>query len=80
MLDGRVLEASQVEYEPFGKTPLKREKRGSDTTRICKVWNLCGSGQPAAAMKTHLAKYIGLIEEERAIAFLTVWRNPLLLR
>ena len=25
MLDGRVLEASQVEYEPFGKTPLKRE-------------------------------------------------------
>ena len=30
-----------------------------------------GSGQPAAAIKTHLAKYIGLIEEERAIAFLT---------
>ena len=25
MLDGRVLEASQVEYKPFGKTPLKRE-------------------------------------------------------
>ena len=25
MLDGRALEASQVEYEPFGKTPLKRE-------------------------------------------------------
>ena len=40
--------------------------------RIREVWNSCpGSGQPAAAMKTHLAKYIGLIEEERAIAFLT---------
>ena len=25
MLDGRVLEASQVAYKPFGKTPLKRE-------------------------------------------------------
>ena len=25
MLDGRVLEASQVEYKPFGKTALKRE-------------------------------------------------------
>ena len=25
MLDGRVLEASQVEYEPFGKPPLQRE-------------------------------------------------------
>ena len=25
MLDGRVLEASQVEYKPFGKPPLKRE-------------------------------------------------------
>ena len=27
MLDGRVLEASQVEYEPFGKPPLKRDGR-----------------------------------------------------
>ena len=25
MLDGRVLEASQVEHKPFGKPPLKRE-------------------------------------------------------
>ena len=25
MLDGRVLGASQVEYKPFGKRPLKRE-------------------------------------------------------
>ena len=28
MLDGRVLEASQVEYTPFGKTPLQREIQG----------------------------------------------------
>ena len=27
MLDGRVLEASQVEYKPFGKPPLQREGR-----------------------------------------------------
>ena len=27
MLDGRVLEASQVEYKPFGKPPLQRELR-----------------------------------------------------
>ena len=27
MLDGRVLEASQVEYKPFGKPPLQRESR-----------------------------------------------------
>ena len=27
MLDGRVLEAFQVEYKPFGKPPLKREVR-----------------------------------------------------
>ena len=26
MLDGRVLGASQVEYKPFGKPPLKREQ------------------------------------------------------
>ena len=40
--------------------------------RIREVWNSCsGSGQPTAAVKTHLAKFIGLIEEERAIAFLT---------
>ena len=26
MLDGRVLGASQVEYKPFGKPPLQREK------------------------------------------------------
>ena len=28
MLDGRVLGASQVEYKPFGKLPLKREIPG----------------------------------------------------
>ena len=29
MLDGRVLGASQVEYKPFGKPPLKREVASS---------------------------------------------------
>ena len=29
MLDGRVLGASQVEYKPFGKLPVKREWLGS---------------------------------------------------
>ena len=29
MLDGRVLEASQVEYKPFGKPALKREPASS---------------------------------------------------
>ena len=28
MLDGRVLEASQVEYKPFGKPPLKKKSWG----------------------------------------------------
>ena len=28
MLDGRVLEVSQVEYKPFGKPPLQREIAG----------------------------------------------------
>ena len=34
MLDGRVLGASQVEYKPFGKPPLKRELSG----RIESIW------------------------------------------
>ena len=37
MLDGRVLGASQVEYKPFGKPPLKREV-------LCSVFALlCGA-------------------------------------
>ena len=32
-MDGRVLEASQVENEPFGKTPLKREARPPTRTQ-----------------------------------------------
>ena len=36
-LDGRVLEASQVEYEPFGKTPLKRECLSCADSRICRT-------------------------------------------
>ena len=36
MLDGRVLEASQVEYKPFGKPPLQREagRRGGGAERL----------------------------------------------
>ena len=34
MLDGRVLEASQVEYKPFGKPPLQREG-GHFGSQIC---------------------------------------------
>ena len=30
MLDGRALGASQVEYKPFGKRPLKREGASQD--------------------------------------------------
>ena len=33
MLDGRVLKASQVEYKPFGKPPLKREASTCCLTR-----------------------------------------------
>ena len=29
MLDGRVLGASQVEYKPFGKPPLKERDTGN---------------------------------------------------
>ena len=32
MLDGRVSEASQVEYTPFGNLPLKRETDGLSAT------------------------------------------------
>ena len=34
MLDGRVLEASQVEYKPFGKPPLQREGLYFAATRL----------------------------------------------
>ena len=37
MLDGRVLEASQVEYEPFGKTPLNR-KAERCATSVEVIW------------------------------------------
>ena len=33
MLDGRVLGASQVEYKPFGKPPLKREVEESSNQK-----------------------------------------------
>ena len=43
MLDGRVLEASQVEYKPFEKPPLQREIPGmqrfrAETTARAAIW------------------------------------------
>ena len=45
MLDGRVLEASQVEYEPFGKTPLKREAPSSRGAARCRPKRFAESGR-----------------------------------
>ena len=43
MLDGRVLGVSQVEYKPFGKLPLKREKGRCSPTPAPAVWvQACG--------------------------------------
>ena len=58
MLDGRVLEASQVEYEPFGKTPLKREAlaNGDDTLSITADCNAT-AGTDAAIAAALLACY-----------------------
>ena len=37
MLDGRVLEASQVEYKPFGKPPLQKETEASKKLEMKKL-------------------------------------------
>ena len=40
MLDGRVLEASQVEYKPFAKPPLQREsweRAEENTLRVAQL-------------------------------------------
>ena len=37
MLDGRMLEASQVEYDPFGKPPLQREVSSLKNTMEDKI-------------------------------------------
>ena len=50
MLDGRVLEASQVEYEPFGKTPLKREAEAQEETEAGRVKE--PAEKPAEQMET----------------------------
>ena len=49
MLDGRVLGASQVEYKPFGKPPLKREAPGSESCR-CEVVRGAQPGVPGPAL------------------------------
>ena len=46
MLDGRVLGASQVEYKPFGKPPLKRE----DVLRSAAGASSSGPGAGAAGL------------------------------
>ena len=54
MLDGRALGASQVEYKPFGKPPLKRERAGCGckivTARYaCNLAPGCISSEPTFA-------------------------------
>ena len=46
MLDGRVLEASQVEYKPFGKPPLKREVRLRTAEKSSKERDTGNAGIP----------------------------------
>ena len=38
MLDGRVLEASQVEYKPFGKPPLQRYRESPEEHEVLRRW------------------------------------------
>ena len=49
MLDGRVLGASQVEYKPFGKPPLKREIVTKKRLRRART------GRGSAFRRTYLA-------------------------
>ena len=54
MLDGQVLGASQVEYKPFGKPPLKREVQACgckiETPRYaCNLAPGCISSEPTFA-------------------------------
>ena len=61
MLDGRVLEASQVEYKPFGKPPLQREGGRSLPCQMAQ--------RPPAkrleAERSHQRRRIELLEEQR---------------
>ena len=49
MLDGRVLGASQVEYKPFGKLPLKREHRLALLARTVRAGASFRSGRPVSS-------------------------------
>ena len=61
MLDGQVLEASQVEYEPFGKTPLKRESRRPPRRQAPRISH-CQTGRPPQhAGRLHGS--IGLVQQ-----------------
>ena len=48
MLDGRVLEASQVEYKPFGKPPLKRE---ASLLRLFEPHMLLSANKPTSRLE-----------------------------
>ena len=52
MLDGRVLGASQVEYKPFGKPPLKRDGMALGKAHCVGGRSLpCGSSDGPAASR-----------------------------
>ena len=57
MLDGRVLGASQVEYKPFGKPPLKREVASSKALQhkrhLCSIHLPGIEASPAAPPARH---------------------------
>ena len=60
MLDGRVLQASQVEYKPFGKPPLQREHVQA------LIWSVQGAvGCPEAAQDHRDIQEVG---DEEAVS------------
>ena len=80
MLDGRVLGASQVEYKPFWKPPLKREVLPSafedkplcvpQLTELLSVEEVCADFD---AMLRHDWRRLGISAKE--VREFCVWRN-----
>ena len=60
MLDGRVLGASQVEYKPFGKPPLKRE-RGRE------LFKAVASQSGVAIFEPHQHKHASVAEVQGSL-------------
>ena len=50
-----LLEASQVEYEPFGKTPLKREIPGMHK---CHLYSHSCRAKPLYALNFNMSEYM----------------------